>query len=168
MCVRNTQAISLSKCCMFSSLFVVIQWFFLFQARCIAGTWFAAELLSDVWTNSQRPFAYAWHQRSKFVSFFCVEYFRNSFFLNNVLTAALLEAMFSCWGLLFKYLHRRLLHDIAPLFIRFEPLFHHRRPYIRLFAAQSFAFLVRYIFFGVESSVFVGFKQTNSLEYIEN
>ena len=58
----------------------------------------------------------------------------------------LLEALFSCWGYLFKYLHRQLIRELSSLFIRFEPLFSHKREYVRQFAAQSFAFLVRYGF----------------------
>jgi hypothetical protein len=58
-------------------------------------------------------------------------------------SAALLEALFSCWGFLFKYLQRHFVTSISDLFLRIERLFAHRREHVRRFIAQGFAFLVR-------------------------
>eukprot|EP01104_Vermistella_antarctica_P005304 TRINITY_DN1578_c0_g1_i1.p1 TRINITY_DN1578_c0_g1~~TRINITY_DN1578_c0_g1_i1.p1 ORF type:complete len:629 (-),score=173.07 TRINITY_DN1578_c0_g1_i1:55-1737(-) len=55
----------------------------------------------------------------------------------------LLESVFTCLGYLFKFLQRQLLQDVEKAFLLQVPLLANRKPYIRQFAAESFAFLIR-------------------------
>lgn len=63
--------------------------------------------------------------------------------LLDTTSAPMLEALFQCWGFLFKYLQRHFSVHIVDLFLRIENLFAHRREHVRRFIAQGFAFLVR-------------------------
>lgn len=58
----------------------------------------------------------------------------------------LLESVFNCIAYLFKYLSKQLASDLAPTFSMLAPLLgedNQQKPYIRHFAAESFAFLLR-------------------------
>ena len=55
-----------------------------------------------------------------------------------------LEDIFSTLGYLFKYMQTQLLSDIPNLFLAYRSLLSHSKPFIRNFAAESFAFLLRH------------------------
>ncbi|KAH8554731.1 armadillo-type protein [Umbelopsis sp. PMI_123] len=58
----------------------------------------------------------------------------------------ILESVFNCIAYLFKYLSRQLTNDLCPTFAMLAPLLgedNQQKPYIRHFAAESFAFLLR-------------------------
>jgi U3 small nucleolar RNA-associated protein 20 len=57
-----------------------------------------------------------------------------------------LESVFNCIAYLFKYLSKQLTNDLSPTFAMLAPLLgedNQQKPYIRHFAAESFAFLLR-------------------------
>ena len=55
----------------------------------------------------------------------------------------LLESVFSCLAYLFKFLQKHLVKDILSVFDVFRGLLSHKKEFIRHFASQSFAFVVR-------------------------
>ncbi|KAJ3068143.1 U3 snoRNP protein [Podochytrium sp. JEL0797] len=57
--------------------------------------------------------------------------------------AKLLEAIFNSIAYLFKYLSREVSEDVLPTFKIFQTVFEDHRPYIRLFGAEAFGFIVR-------------------------
>ncbi|KAI8575447.1 hypothetical protein K450DRAFT_261769 [Umbelopsis ramanniana AG] len=57
-----------------------------------------------------------------------------------------LESVFNCIAYLFKYLSKQMTNDLCPTFAMLAPLLgedNQQKPYIRHFAAESFAFLLR-------------------------
>lgn len=59
--------------------------------------------------------------------------------------AELLESVFTTLAYMFKYLLRSLLENLPGVFRSFAPLLSSKRQYVRMFAAESFAYLVRQV-----------------------
>ncbi|KAL6072065.1 U3 snoRNP protein [Balamuthia mandrillaris] len=55
----------------------------------------------------------------------------------------LVEDIFATLGYLLKFLQRQLLQDLSQVFIYYEPLLAHSKAFLRHFAAEGFAFLLR-------------------------